>query len=185
MVDGRTREGDRARDRERDRARTDGRTRQRADAIRAREKQGVGHAFTEHRDVTVRQLDRRVTSGVNARGRREKVPVRDATRWHSDDALIRTADAAWRSDAGRAARERQERKYRAGQLQRSEMKFTATVPLRDALGPEWRVQVEGRSVTAVAGASRPTRFPDGTRGFACWRMGEDGRWYLVTCFPKP
>lgn len=136
--------------------------------------------------MTLRQLDRRVTTGINARGERDpRMPTRDATRWCSDRALLRTAEAVWDSDTGRTARDRQEQLHREGKIRRSEMKFAATVSLREALGPEWRAEVEGRSMAGLAGTARPTRFSEDARGLACWRMGADDHWYLVTCFPKP
>lgn len=160
------------------------RDRERASLQRAREARGEGHAFAEHRDVTLRQLERRIVEGVNARGLRERRPPSDATRWRSDRALVRSADAVWRSDDARAGRRRQVELYRQGRIRRADMRFSAVVPLRDALGPGWRDEVEGRS-REPGGRTRPTRFSSTATVMAVWRVGADGRWHLVTCFPKP
>jgi hypothetical protein len=175
-----------------ERSRDDGRDRgdeclrRRAAELRAREQQDPRrHAFREHRDVTQRQLDRRVTQGINARGIREVRPTQDATRWRSDEALVRTADAIWDSPAGRAARAKEEDKFRRGLLrERTDMRVQVSIPLETALGPDWRRSVEGRSL-AANGRSRPTVFSVDARGFAYWQMGADNKWRLITCFPKP
>ncbi|TYB54742.1 hypothetical protein FXF51_46735 [Nonomuraea sp. PA05] len=164
------------------RDRDDGRDQRRADQIREDERRGDGHAFTEHRDVSLEQLDRRVLTQVNARGIKEERQVRDATRFcRSDGDLLRCADAVWNSAELREMKQRQEALYHAGRTDRP--KIFGEAALRDALGPDWRSRVDGRSL-AADGRTRTTSFGDDATCFARWGLGDDGHWRLVTCFPK-
>ena len=165
-----------------DRVRDAAEIRRRAELSRQKERDHPrwGHAFREHVDATDKELERRAATGINARGRQEDFIPEHATRWQSDAACIVAADRAWHTPQARQARRDIEARLRAGQQARQG--FEARVSLRDALGPDWRNDVYGRS--QASGGLQHSQWRADSQVVAVFRRQADGRWYLYTCYPE-
>lgn len=64
-----------------------------------------------------------------------------------------------------------------------EARASIEIPVRAALGPDWRRHVVGW--TGQSRGRRRTEFPDTTVVYAAWRMDGSRRWYNHTCYPHP
>ncbi|GAB3171921.1 hypothetical protein FHX75_1596 [Micromonospora palomenae] len=163
---------------EADRARYESRAR----SMRADELRNGGHTFREHVDVGPADTERRVRTGINARGVASLRIPEHATRWTSDRAVARAAEQVWRSpEAQRAVAEQNRARPHGGSP--TTMGFTARISLPEALGPNWRSMVAGHSRSPDG--IRTARFTDRSEAVAVWRMNDEGKWYLRTCYPYP
>jgi hypothetical protein len=155
-----------------------GRQQQRADWLRAeatrlraaeRAHPERGHTVREHLDVSQEQLALRARDGTTARGIRLRPPPH-ATRWQSDEACIRAADSMGRSADAQAQR-------RSGREE-----VVVRQQLRDAVGPDWRAHVYGRSHASLG--SQESRWPATSQAVGVWRRQDDGQYHLFTCYPE-
>lgn len=156
------------------------------------ESAGNGHVFKEHR-ATTEELRQRAADGACARdGVQRHIPV-SATGFRSDEAAIAAIAAAWNDNDSRNERIDLERQYRTARARGASPQELMDIAddayvshsgtAEDALGPDWRMHVEG--YTRASAGRQASNFGDDTRIVTVFSMAEDGRWYAVTCFPKP
>lgn len=146
--------------------------------LRAEER---GHTFERHVDIG--------PAGTQARAQRlltERGPVRqqhaDATRWTSDYALARAVDGVERSPEYRTRMTAAEQALSRGEPPQL-IRPVVRLPLRDAVGPDWRNAVAGHRADATG--VRPIRFPETAQVVAVYRAKPGGGWYIHTCYPLP
>ncbi|HEY1175526.1 MAG TPA: hypothetical protein VGF17_05165, partial [Phytomonospora sp.] len=148
-----------------------------------------GHARRRHGgNVSQGQLGDRATagkdpangSGVDWETGRPHSPVRNATAFTSDAALVFAEAAAWNSAEGRAAIAEAD----ATGAARAEV----LLPAADVFGPDFRAHVHGRTRIGSRSSPQgvaPTEFPDDTRIVAVYRRDAvDAPWVAYTCYPR-
>ncbi|HEX5407643.1 MAG TPA: hypothetical protein VFX16_35685 [Pseudonocardiaceae bacterium] len=170
--DGRHRDDDRHRD-----PRPDIRElRERAARLRADEGIYGGHTFRTHVDVGPAETHARALRDFDKRPGRHQ----PATRWTSEQALARAVDSVERSRRYRTKIVSAEADLRRGEPMQT-VRPVVRIPLRDALGPDWRSGVAGHR--ADAGGVRPIRFTDSAEVVVVYRARPGGIWRLHTCYP--
>lgn len=158
--------------------------------LRSTEAETSAHARKEHLapETLMRQ---RAATGERARGGLDDRPVRNATGFNSDEAMLATVAVAWdhpESVWQRAEFERRYRSARAGGAPRATLEgvaarayITHIGPVEKALGSNWRQHVRG--YTRVPGGTEPTQFGPETVVKTTWKMNPKGQWRLDSCFP--
>lgn len=160
--------------------------------LRRREAVGEGHAVVEHLDVTDAQLAQRALDGTDARmdpkhPERHHItqpPPVNATRFESPAALVRAEAAAWESDTGRERRDAALAGLpeQASSKELHDIQVKCVIPIEEALGPDWRDHVTGRSHASKGQGE--TLFPPDSVVVTRWRLDGEGTWYCQTCFPS-
>jgi hypothetical protein len=139
------------------------------------------HVFREHVDVGPKDTALRARTGTRARdGERGPVPAH-ATRWTHERAAARAAERVWRDPETQRRLRAQMKLLHQGDPP-SSLRVVRYLPLREAVGSNWRRYVAGH--TAGSGGLRESRFTEHSVVKAVWKMDDDRKWYLQTCYPQ-
>ncbi len=159
-----------------DRVRDQAKIRQLAGRLRATERAHPDwcHVFERHVDISDPDLAERAADWRHSAKYPDEVP-HNATKWQSADAMVIAADRLAHSD---------EFKRKLAHAEASGIKrFPVNLPSEQALGPNWRADVYGR--TTASHGTQASRWNDTSFVTGVWQRQSDGRWHLLTCFPQP